>query len=77
MTPKQERAIEALEAAFRKAKRAGLVFIGMDDNLHVFDRQSLHNAGYGLSEVGAIEAMQATGVETVNTAGTYLDSGGW
>lgn len=75
MNTAQDRSLAALARAFAQAKKAGLVFVGMDDAVLAFDRADLMAAGY---DEDCNAAMRAVGQgRDVDTHGTYLDSGAW
>lgn len=80
MRANQEAAIKKLEAALLSCKRAGLVLVGIDSNLHVtVDDEALQDEIRCRSSCEAILERANTGHEdtdTVKSYGIYLDSGG-
>lgn len=80
MKKNQLEAIKQLEAAFLRIKRAGLVMVGIDDNLHVtVADDSLNDEMNARSGCEAILERANTGhkgTDTVKHYGVYLDSGG-
>jgi hypothetical protein len=77
MNDRQQDAINDLELAFAKAKRAGLVFCGMETNIYCYLTLSVRKeTQQGASQYTAFALLQKESV-TINTSGTYLDSGGW
>lgn len=80
MKKNQMEAIKQLEAALLRIKRAGLVLVGIDSNLHVtVADEALQDEIRATSSCEAILA-RANGdhedTDTVKTYGVYLDSGG-
>ena len=79
MNNKQNQALASLSRAFARCKKANLGFVGMDNNLIVYDADELD----AIFEKGCVcdEQYKAAGDrnqgETVDTHGCYRDSGGW
>jgi len=77
LTDKQRKALESLSRAFNACKKAGLVFVGMDNSLLAFEK-SWHaqaTTEYSICEQQYIEnGFQGY---SVDDHGCYLDSGGW
>lgn len=80
MKKNQMEAIKKLEAALLSIKRAGLVLVGIDSNLHVtVADDALQDEIRARSSCEAILERANTGHEdtdTVKSYGAYLDSGG-
>jgi hypothetical protein len=80
MKKDQLEAIKQLEAALLRIRRAGLVMVGIDDNLFVTVKDAaLQDEMNARSGCEAILERNNTGhknTETVNSYGVYLDSGG-
>lgn len=76
MTDKQQAALKKLEAAFKACGEAGLAFVGMDNNLHVYDAKALRAEGGPLNDLYAAQIALGQG-QIVETHGAYRDSGGW
>lgn len=80
MKKNQMEAIKQLEAAFLRIKRAGLVMVGIDGNLHVtVADDALQDEMRARSGCEAILERNNTdhkGTDTVKHYGVYLDSGG-
>lgn len=80
MKKNQIEAIRQLELAFLRVKRAGLVMVGVDDNLFAtVPGDSLHAETMARSSCEAILHRSNTGhadTESVKHYGVYLDSGG-
>lgn len=73
-------ALKALERAFKKCSDAGLLFMGMDRNLLVWDEQQLEEKREEYGDRALYEShlpMRAAGYKIVKTHGSYEDSGGW
>lgn len=73
MTDKQKRAAQTLRAALDACNRAGLVIIGMDATLHLFDRDAL---GHAESKMNPYDARAETESLDIDHP-VYIDSGGW
>lgn len=80
MKKNQLAALKKLEAALLSCKRAGLVLVGIDSNLHVtVADDALQDEIRRRSSCEAILERANTGHEdtdTVKSYGIYLDSGG-
>lgn len=80
MKKNQVEAIKQLEAALLRIKRAGLVLVGIDSNLHItVADDALQDEMRSTSSCEAILARangDHEGTDTVKTYGVYLDSGG-
>ena len=75
LTERQLLTIEGLEFWFNECRRAGLVFVGMDDQILAFDENTLLDAGYADDPHKAMKELRQG--EPVRTFGAYKDSGGW
>ena len=77
ITDKQTEALRSLSKAFNECKKAGLVFVGMDNTIRAF-KKSWHAQAtkeYSICEQQYIEnGFQGY---SVDDHGSYLDSGGW
>lgn len=83
-TPKQAKAIAALEAALALAQRAQLTICGMESTLLVYKTRELDEAeqaarmcGAGLYEAQHELANVREHVHALDHRGAYRDSGGW
>lgn len=80
MKKNQIEAIKQLEAALLRVKRAGLVLVGIDSNLHVtVADDALEDEIRAMSSCEAVLARangNHEGTDTVKHYGTYLGSGG-
>ena len=80
MNNEQEKALKSLERAFKRCKKTGLVFFGMDGDVIAYDEKSYREI-YNENECG-YETQQKLSNSyktsyTVDTCGAYIDSGGW
>lgn len=80
MNKKQRLAIFQLECAFQECKRAGLVFVGVDDALLVTvggaQLQEECEQSSTVEVVREREERDPDSVAVINTYSTYQDSGG-
>ena len=77
LNEKQKKALACLARAFAICRKAGLVFVGMGDELLAFDGKDIVRleTNEHLSLLNAMRKLDCG--EQVVTYGTYLDSGGW
>lgn len=76
MSDEQEKAIKALERAFKLCNSKGIVFCGMDCDIHAYDEAEFTKlTDGGMSVYDAQTKLE--GGDNVNTSKTYMDSGGW
>lgn len=90
MTESEQKAIEALETAFKEANKLGLSFAGMDDSIIYITRASkikfkdtynkkrhYYNPVSDVFREAQYEKDTAKYTGVLNTSGAYIDSGGW
>ena len=73
MNPKQKAALKKLEAAFLECKKAGLVFVGIDQAIEATVRSPEFN--HLRESSSSCEAVLRSDYRRVETHGAYLDSG--
>lgn len=85
MTDKEKKAIRQLEEAFKNCKEVGISFCGMDGSL-LYANKSASKKGKELADekrdsycfvAEANKFNDIKGAGTVNTFGSYIDSGGY
>lgn len=72
----QAKALASLERAFKKCSKAGVSFVGMDDDICMYDAKELEETQSRSSDLHSAQ-RKCGGGTTVNTHSCYIDSGGW
>ena len=75
----QDKAIKELEKAFKKCKKAKLVFVGCDDQLFAIDSiryDEIQKDADAINIWGVAVVANDAESECIRTYNTYLDSGG-
>ena len=80
MNNEQEKAVKSLERAFKKCKKVGLIFYGMDGEIKAYDKK-LFIKIYNESEDDYDTQKKLSNSDetsyTVDMSKVYIDSGGW
>jgi hypothetical protein len=77
MTTRQEAAVKALRTAFAQAKKAGLLFWGVDNELLAIPRKVCPINGSSYEPLTENERIYNEYGVVVIAGDPYIDSGGW